>query len=51
MSILVVLRLPRSDQLRYLATNDIKPLVAVRRETSEAEYAAFMRERVGPKDD
>jgi NAD(P)-dependent dehydrogenase (short-subunit alcohol dehydrogenase family) len=38
-----------TDQLRYLATNDIKPLVTARRETSEAEYMAFMRQRVGPK--
>lgn len=51
MSILVVSRLPRSDQLRYLATNDIKPLVAARRKTSEAEYTAFMRESAGLKDD
>jgi NAD(P)-dependent dehydrogenase (short-subunit alcohol dehydrogenase family) len=38
-----------TDQLRYVATDDIKPLVAARRETSEAEYLAFMRDRVGPK--
>jgi NAD(P)-dependent dehydrogenase (short-subunit alcohol dehydrogenase family) len=38
-----------TDQLRYIATDDIKPLVAARRETSEAEYIAFMRARVGPK--
>jgi NAD(P)-dependent dehydrogenase (short-subunit alcohol dehydrogenase family) len=38
-----------TDQLRYVATDDIKPLVAARRETSEAEYLAFMRERVGPR--
>ncbi|UVF19803.1 SDR family oxidoreductase [Microvirga terrae] len=38
-----------SDRLRYVATDDIKPLVAARRETSEDAYLAFMRERVGPK--
>jgi NAD(P)-dependent dehydrogenase (short-subunit alcohol dehydrogenase family) len=34
-----------SDRLRYVATEDIKPLVAARRETSEAEYIKFMREQ------
>jgi NAD(P)-dependent dehydrogenase (short-subunit alcohol dehydrogenase family) len=29
-------------QMRYIATDDIKPLVAKRRETSEAEYRAHM---------
>jgi NAD(P)-dependent dehydrogenase (short-subunit alcohol dehydrogenase family) len=38
-----------SDQLRYVATDDIKPLVAARRGTSEKEYMAFMRSRVTPK--
>jgi NAD(P)-dependent dehydrogenase (short-subunit alcohol dehydrogenase family) len=38
-----------TDQLRYVATDDIKPLVAARRGTSEAEYLAFMRARVAPK--
>jgi NAD(P)-dependent dehydrogenase (short-subunit alcohol dehydrogenase family) len=38
-----------TDQLRYIATEDIKPLVRARRETSEAEYMAFMRERVTPR--
>jgi NAD(P)-dependent dehydrogenase (short-subunit alcohol dehydrogenase family) len=38
-----------TDQLRYVATEDIKPLVAARRETSEAEYLRFMRERVAPR--
>jgi NAD(P)-dependent dehydrogenase (short-subunit alcohol dehydrogenase family) len=38
-----------TDQLRYVATEDIKPLVRARRETSEAEYVAFMRERVTPR--
>lgn len=34
-----------SDQLRYVATEDIQPLVTARRETSEQAYMAFMRER------
>jgi len=38
-----------SDRLRYVATDDIRPLVAARRETSEDEYLAFMRARVTPK--
>jgi NAD(P)-dependent dehydrogenase (short-subunit alcohol dehydrogenase family) len=38
-----------TDRIRYVATEDIKPLVAARRETSEAEYIAFMRSRVAPK--
>src|SRR5262245_11671481 len=38
-----------TDQLRYVATDDIRPFVAARRETSEAEYLAFMRGRVSPK--
>jgi NAD(P)-dependent dehydrogenase (short-subunit alcohol dehydrogenase family) len=37
-----------SDRIRYVATEDIKPLVAARRETSEDEYLAFMRERFRP---
>lgn len=32
-----------STQLRYVATDDIRPLVAARRETSETEYVSFMR--------
>jgi NAD(P)-dependent dehydrogenase (short-subunit alcohol dehydrogenase family) len=32
-----------TDQLRYVATDDIKPLIHARRETSEAEYMALMR--------
>jgi NAD(P)-dependent dehydrogenase (short-subunit alcohol dehydrogenase family) len=32
-----------TDQLRYVATEDIKPLVKARHETSEREYIAFMR--------
>ncbi|MBP2297001.1 SDR family oxidoreductase [Azospirillum rugosum] len=38
-----------TDRLRYVATEDIKPLVAARRETSEADYLAFMRARVAPR--
>lgn len=38
-----------SDRLRYVATSDILPLVEARRQTSEREYMAFMRARVGPK--
>ncbi|MFC5757853.1 SDR family oxidoreductase [Rhizobium sp. GCM10022189] len=38
-----------TDQLRYVATEDIKPLVEKRRGSSEAEYMAFMRERMTPK--
>ncbi|MDB5563941.1 MAG: short-chain dehydrogenase/reductase [Tardiphaga sp.] len=38
-----------TDQLRYVATENIRPWVAARRETSEAEYMAFMRARVAPK--
>ncbi len=38
-----------TDQLRYIATEDIKSMVAARRETSESEYIAYMREQVGPK--
>lgn len=36
-----------SDQLRYVATDDIKPLIAARREGSEAEYIGMMRTRFG----
>ena len=32
-----------TDQLRYVATDDIQPRVKARRETSEPEYMAFMR--------
>jgi NAD(P)-dependent dehydrogenase (short-subunit alcohol dehydrogenase family) len=38
-----------TGQLRYLATEDIKPLVSARRETSEEQYIAFMRARFAPK--
>lgn len=34
-----------TTQLRYVATEDIQPLVAARRETSEASYIALMRAR------
>ncbi|SEN13209.1 NADP-dependent 3-hydroxy acid dehydrogenase YdfG [Luteibacter sp. UNCMF331Sha3.1] len=36
-----------SDRLRYVATEDIQPLVRARRETSEAAYMAFMRGKFG----
>jgi NAD(P)-dependent dehydrogenase (short-subunit alcohol dehydrogenase family) len=35
------------DQLRYVATDDIKPFVHARRETSEAQYMALMRSHFG----
>jgi len=38
-----------TDKLRYVATEDIKPLVEKRRGSSEEEYMAFMRERMMPK--
>lgn len=38
-----------TDRLRYVATADIEPLVAARRETSEAEYIALMRARFAPR--
>ncbi|WP_239451567.1 SDR family oxidoreductase [Elioraea rosea] len=38
-----------TDRLRYVASEDIKPLIAVRRETSEDDYMAFMRSRVTPR--
>lgn len=37
-----------TNQLRYVATEDIKPMIAMRRETSEAEYITYMRERFAP---
>ena len=36
-------------RLRYVATDDIKPLVKTRRETSEEDYIALMRDRFGAK--
>jgi NAD(P)-dependent dehydrogenase (short-subunit alcohol dehydrogenase family) len=38
-----------TDQLRYVATEDIVPLVTARRETSEKEYVALMRSRFPSK--
>jgi hypothetical protein len=38
-----------TDQLRYVATDDIGPWVAARRETSETAYMAFMRAQVAPR--
>lgn len=38
-----------TDRLRYVATDDIKPLVQARRETSEEHYAAFMRAQFAAK--
>ena len=34
-----------TDRLRYLATEDIRPLVEARRQTSEEAYMAFMRQQ------
>jgi NAD(P)-dependent dehydrogenase (short-subunit alcohol dehydrogenase family) len=36
-----------TDRLRYVATEDIKPLVSARRESSEDAYIALMRARFG----
>jgi NAD(P)-dependent dehydrogenase (short-subunit alcohol dehydrogenase family) len=38
-----------SDRLRYVATQDILPLVKARRETSEEQYMAFMRSTFTPR--
>jgi len=38
-----------TTRLRYVATDDILPLVKARRETSEEEYMEFMRSRFQPK--
>ena len=38
-----------TDQLRYVATEDIKPLIKVRWETSEEKCLAFMRVRFGSR--
>jgi NAD(P)-dependent dehydrogenase (short-subunit alcohol dehydrogenase family) len=38
-----------TDQLRYVATEDILPLVKARRETSEEQYIEFMRSRYLPR--
>ena len=37
-----------TNQLRYVATEDIQPLVKARRETSEEQYIEFMRSRYMP---
>jgi NAD(P)-dependent dehydrogenase (short-subunit alcohol dehydrogenase family) len=39
-----------TNQLRYVATADIVPLVKARRETSEQEYIGFIRSRFLPRD-
>ena len=39
-----------TDQLRYVATRDIAPLVKARRETSEQEYITYMRSRFFPRE-
>ena len=36
-----------TDRLRYVATEDIQPLVKARRETSEDRYITMMRQRFG----
>ncbi len=38
-----------TNQLRYVATADILPLIKARRETSEEQYIEFMRSRYLPK--
>jgi NAD(P)-dependent dehydrogenase (short-subunit alcohol dehydrogenase family) len=38
-----------TNQLRYVATTDILPLVKARRETSEQQYIDFMRARFFPR--
>ncbi|MBW4528574.1 MAG: SDR family oxidoreductase [Phormidium tanganyikae FI6-MK23] len=38
-----------TNRLRYVATEDIKPMVKARRETSEDEYTAFMQIHFGAK--
>lgn len=38
-----------TDRLRYVATHDIGPLVAARRETSEESYLRTMREKYRPR--
>lgn len=38
-----------TNRLRYDVTEDIQPRVKARRETSEDEYIAFMRDRFGIK--
>jgi hypothetical protein len=36
-----------TDRLRYVATDDIKPPIKARRETSEEAYMAFMKRQFG----
>jgi NAD(P)-dependent dehydrogenase (short-subunit alcohol dehydrogenase family) len=38
-----------TDQFRYVPTEDIQPLVAARRESSESEYMSLMRDLFMPK--
>jgi hypothetical protein len=38
-----------ADQIRYIGAEEIKPLVAARRETSEAEHVALMRGRTSAR--
>ncbi|AKT42500.1 SDR family oxidoreductase [Chondromyces crocatus] len=38
-----------TNQLRYVATHDITPMIEARRQTSEAEYIAFMRSQFLPR--
>ncbi|WP_437572934.1 hypothetical protein [Sorangium sp. So ce542] len=38
-----------TDRLRYLGTENIAPLVAARRQTSEEAYLALMRSRFAPR--
>ena len=38
-----------TDRLRYVATEDIKPLTKTRRETSKDEYITFIRTIFGFK--
>jgi NAD(P)-dependent dehydrogenase (short-subunit alcohol dehydrogenase family) len=40
-----------TDRLRYIATEDIKPLIKARRESSEEDYIALMRARFRAKVD
>jgi len=38
-----------TDRLRYVATDDIAPIIEARRQTSEPDYIAFMRSNFTPK--
>lgn len=44
-TVLIAAATDGSDQLRYVATDDILPRAKARRETSEPEHMAFMRSR------